>query len=110
MELLITLSDAALSMLYNIYMNAGVIYTKPNRIVAPPYRIGYGKNVAFLRGNAITKKRWLSGLGCYYPIYYEGRTESLLSISEMFQISNKSLSEIWNEVVSEAHWVEWQGK
>lgn len=89
--------------IYQLFLDAGVIYSKPNRIIAPPFRIGVGKKIVFLRGNSISEKRWISGLGCYYPSDQKGQsTEN--SIAEMFQLTTKSLSNTWQDVVSEAYW------
>ena len=43
-----------------------MVYHQPNRLVAPPRKEGFGNNNAYLWGNTLSEKRYVSGLGCYY--------------------------------------------
>jgi hypothetical protein len=89
--------------IYNIMLSAGCFYHEPNRITAPIRRETAGENCVFVRGQAISEKRLISGIGSYLPM---GTTCSLVngSLSEMFQLNEEYIDNIWKRITSEVYW------
>lgn len=91
-----------------IMVDSGMVYHMPNRLVIPPRKVSIGVNNVYFRGHTISEKRWVSGLGCYYPLQPEG-TEGGISFSEMFQLRNAPLAELWQRTISQAQWTTYSG-
>ena len=89
-----------------VFIDSGMVYHSPYRLIVPPRRTAIGFNNIYFRGNTISEKCWLSGLGCYYPIQQEKEEKSIL-FTEMFQLKKPTLAEIWRTVVSQAQWSEY---
>lgn len=89
--------------IYNLMSHTGYIYHKPNRIVAAIRKETIGTACVFLRGQAISEKRWLSGIGGYLPI---AKTEAATSESvfRMFRLQEESLTSVWKNITSGLKW------
>ena len=85
-----------------------MVYHQPNRLVAPPRKEGFGNNNAYLWGNTLSEKRYVSGLGCYYSAE-QGDKDNGISLSEMFLLQKQSLFDTWKGIVSRTHWAEYSG-
>ena len=94
--------------IFRVLKDSGMVYHQPNRIVAPPRKAGFGINNAYLRGNTLSEKRYVSGLGCYYPAE-QGDKDNGISLSEMFLLQKQSLFDTWKGIVSRTHWAEYSG-
>ena len=83
--------------LYQIFLQTGCLYHEPNRIRPCSKRISQGATCTFMRGQAISETKWISGSGGY-------RISSELStqpVEEMFSLSKQNLAQQWLQLVSE---------
>lgn len=92
--------------IFQVFNDSGTVYHQPNRLVAPFRKVGLGINNVYLRGNTISEKRYVSGLGCYYPAQDEDKNKGI-SLSEMFLLQKQSLFDTWKGIISKAHWAEY---
>lgn len=94
--------------IFRVFKESGTVYHQPNRLVAPQRKVGVGINNIYLRGNTISEKRYVSGLGCYYPVQQEAE-DKRVSLSEMFLLQKQPLFDTWKGIVSQALWSEYSG-
>ena len=94
--------------IYQILKDSGVVYHSPYRLIVPPRKTGIGVNNTYIRGNSLSEKRWVSGLGCYYPLR-PAQDANSISLSEMFQLQKPALTDIWKSVLSQAQWTTYIG-
>lgn len=94
--------------IYQILKDSGVVYHSPYRLIVPPRKTGIGVNNTYIRGNSLSEKRWVSGLGCYYPLR-PAQDANSISLSEMFQLQKPTLTDIWKSVLSQAQWTTYIG-
>ena len=90
--------------IYKIFLDSGNVYHQPNRLSVPAPQYGVGKNNHYLRGNPISEKRCISGLGSYNPISQSEGIQTV-PIAFFFQLMEKSLGDTWKDIISNAHWV-----
>lgn len=104
-EMAVTFSgdhDMLSTEIYNVLTEAGCIYHEPNRITAPIRKRATGNNCAFIRGQAIGEKRWMSGIGCYLPV--EKADIPTGGLSDMFQLQVEPLMDAWQHIISGIKW------
>lgn len=88
--------------IYDVLIDAGCIYHEPNRITAPKRREAIVNNCAFLRGQAIGEKQWMSGIGCFLPV--EKSNNPAGGLSDMFQLQNEPLVDAWQHIILGIKW------
>lgn len=87
--------------IYKIYLNTGVIYHKPNRVVMAAQTDTYLNRIRFTRGYEIDAKQMMSGLGTYIKTETTTTTSSFL---DMYQLNQQTLADCWNLCVKRANW------
>ena len=87
--------------IYNIYLNSGAIYHKPNRVVMAAQTDTCLNGIRFTRGYAIEVKQMMSGLGTYIKVETTTTTGSFL---DMFQLDQQTLADHWTLTVKRANW------
>ena len=97
----IKISDIVIEEIYNVMVNAGYIYHANKRLSAPLYRTATASNCIYIRGQSLSKKVSLSGLGCFMPGTSE---ENFISLSEMFRLQECTLAEFWEQLTKNTHW------
>ena len=78
--------------IYKIYLNTGVIYHKPNRVVMAAQTDTYLNRIRFTRGYEIDAKQMMSGLGTYIKTETTTTTSSFL---DMYQLNQQTLADCW---------------
>ena len=87
--------------IYRIYLNAGTLYHKPNRIVSAAPGDGSIKGITFTRGYGLEEVQYISGLGTYID-----REISSKTAEEFLFADERNLKEIWEECLDKAEWSE----
>lgn len=100
-------SDSLSDEIYNIYIKAGAIYHKPNRIVMAAKSEVQAGDLVFTRGYELESVQMMSGLGTYI---LREQTLPEESLNKMFQLESNSLNEVWENVVGSAKWSEFQSE
>lgn len=93
--------------IYNIFLHAGAIYHKPNRIVMAAKSEVQAGDIVFTRGYELEAVQMMSGLGSY--ILGE-QTLPEESLNKMFQLESNPLNKVWENVVGSARWSEFQSE
>ena len=85
--------------IYSIFLEAGVIYHSPHRICsAMPSSAHIGK-CTFIRGEAVSQTKKISGIGGYL-ITEENRAGTSPDLAaKMFQLQEGSLNDYWHQMV-----------
>ena len=86
---------------YDILLRAGCIYHSPNRITASAPCAANSCNIMFVRGMPLKQRIFRSGLGAYLPL---DDTVSSVTAAEMFGLQSLTLSDFWNNAVSNISW------
>lgn len=100
-EVKISLKDSIGDLFYKMFESTGQLYHTPYRISPVVYSASQTNNVMFLRGQPLGESVRISGLGAYV-LSENIRTNN--SPAEMFQLSDKLLSDKWQQVIETAHW------
>ena len=87
--------------IYRTYLNTGIIYHKPNRIVMAAQTDTCLNGIRFTRGYEIDTKQMMSGLGTYIKAETTITTGSFL---DMYQLNQQTLAEYWTLCVKCAKW------
>lgn len=91
--------------LYKIFLTTGLIYHKAYRVAPSIYRKAVQGEILFLRGMPPNEKVFVSGAGFYqcdekiFP-----PKESLSDIRDMFGLSEKTLENVWQDLLAKAVW------
>lgn len=85
----------------NQFLSAGIVYHRPNRIVASKKREEYFGGVLFQRGIALDKISCVSGIGFYSK--KNGGT-NLNNIETMFGLEQENLQILWQTILSSVSW------
>ena len=98
-----TEAEALAEEIYQVFCLTGCIYHEQYRLspcLRSSIQIG---NRSFLRGQALEEKKWLSGIGCYYPNREQAEdTDGIHSLLDMFMILRRTLPEVWKDVIASA--------
>lgn len=89
--------------IYESYLNTGYIYHSPKRIAPAALTQAKHGNIIFQRGVPLNQRVFMSGLGLYQVS--KEQTKSNHSVQSMFLLSENSLIDNWNDVVSNAQWI-----
>ena len=84
------------------FINTGIVYHRPNRIVPSMKREELYEGILFQRGIALDRISCVSGLGLY-SIHNKGEA-SPSGIKSMFGLEQKNIQALWLETISAAVW------
>ena len=87
--------------MYDIFLNTGVIYHKPNRIVMSSKSDSIVNEIKFTRGYELDSKQKISGLGTYEQFLGQENIDQFIN---MFQLENIMLSQLWNIYTKKSKW------
>lgn len=93
--------------IYDIYLQAGVIYHQPNRIVIASKSEAHAGDIVFTRGYEFETRQMMSGLGTYLQEQQIMPEESLF---EMFQLESNPMDKIWEVAIANARWSEFKAE
>lgn len=106
-RLLPVLPEELSNEVYDIYIQAGVVYHKPNRIIMATKSMTTQAGVGFTRGYPLEEKQSISGLGTYT---LSGFREGYSSLFEMFQLDELTLEARWKACISQAQFSGFQSE
>lgn len=86
----------------DIFTNTGIIYHSPNRIAPSVKCQADFKSISFLRGTPLSYKINLSGTGAYLAT--DEKKSEISSVRDMFGLSSKNITDIWEHYLSQAKW------
>ena len=96
-----TESDNFSKSVYNIFLKAGYIYHRSNRITASAFRTAKSNGITFARGTPLNNKIFLSGLGEYLP---KNALDNSVTVPELFCLQRLTLSELWRRMSANIQW------
>lgn len=86
--------------IYSIFLNTGVLYHQPNRIVMSTPRSSCCLGITFTRGKSLSTKQKFSGLGSFV----DEAEDADITLLDMFQIDSMPLIETWTRIITETEW------
>ena len=89
--------------IYKIYLNTGVIYHKPNRVIMATKTDTCLNGIRFTRGYELDAKQMISGLGTYVKTDLSIKNGS---VSDMYQLEDQTLTNNWKTCIRKANWKE----
>lgn len=85
----------------NQFLNAGVVYHRPNRIVTSKKCKAHFEGILFQRGIALNNISCVSGIGFYSK---QNDETTPINIKTMFGLEQENLQTLWQTTLSAASW------
>ena len=83
------------------FLNTGVVYHRPNRIVPSMKREESAGNISFQRGIALDSISYVSGIGFYSKQHGE---KNIDKVKSMFCLNQEDLQTLWRITLSTSSW------
>ncbi|MBR3044779.1 MAG: hypothetical protein IKG82_00305 [Oscillospiraceae bacterium] len=95
--------DQLIEYIYDVYAASGQMYHTSYYVSPAAYKMASNNHAALYRGLSLNIPVHMSGLGVWNPTEIEGAPDE---IREMFCLSELTLEQQWNQLLSQAKWAQ----
>ena len=98
-------SDSLEDEIYDIFLNTGVVYHEPDRILMSAKANAVCNGIKFTRGYELDRKQMLSGLGSYMV---QDADDKSMTLSQMFCLDEVLLKDRWMYFTKKPTWTKFE--